>query len=278
MRDGAAEPRVCSLLIISACYLVRMLARRRHDHILERLRTAGPTEVAALSRELGVSGATVRRDLTYLEAEGMLRRVHGGAAPLGTAEPPFEVVAGDHQDAKHRVAAVAAGLVRDGDVLLVDIGTTTHHLARALRGREVTVITSSLPVYEELADDEAVELIVLGGVVRRNYRSLVGFLTEQAIRQVHADVLFLGTSGVRRDGSVLDTTAVEVPVKRAMLEAAERAVLVADASKFPGRGIARVCGPADLAAVVTEPGSDPETLACLVESGVEIITSLEGPA
>ena len=123
----------------------------------------------------------------------------------------------------------------------------------------------------------AVELIVLGGVVRRNYRSLVGFLTEQAIRQVHADVLFLGTSGVRRDGSVLDTTAVEVPVKRAMLEAAERAVLVADASKFPGRGIARVCGPTDLAAVVTEPGSDPETLAGLAESGVEIITSLEGP-
>lgn len=255
-----------------------MLARRRHDRILERLRTDGPAEVGELTRELGVSGATVRRDLSYLEAEGMLRRVHGGAAPLGTAEPPFDVVAGDHQDAKLRVAALAAGLVRDGDVLLIDIGTTTRHLARALRGREVTVITSSLPVYDELADDEAVELIVLGGVVRRNYRSLVGFLTEQAVRQVHADVLFLGTSGVRRDGSVLDTTAVEVPVKRAMLEAAERTVLVADASKFPGRGIARVCGPADLAAVVTEPSSDPATLAGLAEAGVEVVTSLEGPA
>ena len=255
-----------------------MLARRRHDRILERLRTDGPAEVGELTRELGVSGATVRRDLSYLESEGMLRRVHGGAAPLGTAEPPFDVVAGDHQDAKHRVAALASGLVRDGDVLLIDIGTTTRHLARALRGREVTVITSSLPVYDELADDEAVELIVLGGVVRRNYRSLVGFLTEQAVRQVHADVLFLGTSGVRRDGSVLDTTAVEVPVKRAMLEAAERTVLVADASMFPGRGIARVCGPADLAAVVTEPSSDAATLANLAEAGVEIITTPEGPA
>ncbi|QNN54174.1 DeoR/GlpR family DNA-binding transcription regulator [Nocardioides mesophilus] len=255
-----------------------MLARRRHDHILEVLRTGGPTEVSALSRELGVSGATVRRDLSFLESEGMLQRVHGGAAPLGTSEPPYEIVAVDHHDAKQQVGDLAAGLVRDGDVLLVDIGTTTSHLARALRGRDVTVITSSLPVYEELADDESVELILLGGVVRRNYRSLVGFLTEQAIRQVHADVLFLSTSGVRRDGSVLDTTTVEVPVKRAMLEVAERTVLLADADKFPGKGIARVCGPGDLAAVVTEPGADAATLDCLREHGVEIITSLEAPA
>lgn len=240
------------------------------------LRADGPAEVLDLSRELGVSGATVRRDLTFLEKEGLLQRVHGGAAPLGTSEPPFEVVAVDHQDAKVRVGVTAAGLVRDGDVVLVDIGTTTSHLARCLRGREVTVITSSLPVYDELVGDEGVELILLGGVVRRNYRSLVGFLTEQAIRQLHADVLFLGTSGVRRDGSVLDTTAVEVPVKRAMLQAAERTVLVADAGKFPGKGIARVCGAADLTAVVTEPHADPETLALLTESGVEVLTASGG--
>ena len=255
-----------------------MLARRRHERILEVLRADGPAEVGDLSRELGVSGATVRRDLTFLEQEGLLQRVHGGAAPLGTCEPPFEVVAVDHQDAKLRVGRAAAGLVRDGDVVLIDIGTTTSHLARTLRGREVTVITSSLAVYEELADDETVELIVLGGIVRRNYRSLVGFLTEHALRQLHADVLFLGTSGVRRDGSVLDTTAVEVPVKRAMLAAAERTVLVADADKFPGRGIARVCGAGDLAALVTEPHADAATLALLADAGVEVLTtSTSGP-
>ena len=255
--------------------VLTMLVRRRHDMILDVLRTTGPAAVADLSQRLGVSTATIRRDLTYLHSEGVLERVHGGAAPVGPAEPPFDVVAVDHQDAKVRVAAAAAGLVRDGDVLLVDIGTTTSHLARALHGREVTVITSSLAVYEELAHDEAVQLIVLGGVVRRNYRSLVGFLTEHAIRQVHADVLFLSTSGVRRDGSVLDTTAVEVPVKRAMLAAAERTVLVADAGKFPGRGIARVCGADALAAVVTDESADPETLARLNDRGVEVVTAVE---
>ena len=112
-----------------------------------------PAEVVDLSQQLGVSGATVRRDLSLLAREGRLERVHGGAAPLGTVEPPFEVVADDHKDAKARVGATAAELVRDGDVVLVDIGTTTSHLARALRGREVTVITSSLAVYDELAHD-----------------------------------------------------------------------------------------------------------------------------
>jgi DeoR/GlpR family transcriptional regulator of sugar metabolism len=255
-----------------------MLARRRHERILELLRVDGLAEVGHLSRELGVSGATVRRDLSRLEQDGLLQRVHGGAASLGTSEPPFEVVAVDHQDAKVRVGVAAAALVRDGDVVLIDIGTTTSHLARSLRGREITVITSSLAVYEELADDDAVELILLGGIVRRNYRSLVGFLTEHALRQLHADLLFLGTSGVRRDGSVLDTTAVEVPVKRAMLQAAERTVLLADAGKFPGRGIARVCGAGDLTAVVTEPGADAPTLTVVAEAGVEVITTPEGVA
>lgn len=243
--------------------------------ILDVLRTSGPAAVVDLSQRLGVSTATIRRDLTHLQSEGVLERVHGGAAPVGPVEPPFDEVAVDHRDAKARVGAAAAGLVRDGDVLLVDIGTTTTHLARALHGREVTVITSSLAVYEELAHDEAVQLIVLGGVVRRNYRSLVGFLTEHAIRQVHADVLFLGTSGVRRDGSVLDTTAVEVPVKRAMLAAAERTVLLADAGKFPGRGMARVCGLDALAAVVTDELADPETADRLSASGVEVVTAVE---
>jgi len=249
-----------------------MIARRRHEMILEVLRAHGPAEVADLSRELGVSDATVRRDLASMAKAGLLERVHGGAALLDTCEPPLNVTA-DHSDAKARVGALAATLVRDGDVVLVDNGTTTSHLARKLRGREVTVITCSMAVYDELARDETVGLVLLGGGVRRDSRSLVGFLTEQAIRQVHADVLFLGTSGVRPDGAVLDTAAVEVPLKRAMLEVAERTVLLADSSKFPGKGVARVCSAFDLAAVVTEPEADAATLARLRDRGVELLTT-----
>jgi DeoR/GlpR family transcriptional regulator of sugar metabolism len=144
-------------------------------------------------------------------------------------------------------------------------------VARHLHGRSLTVITSNLAVYEELQDDKEVQLILLGGVVRRDYRSLVGFLTEDNLRQIHADRLFLGTSGIRPDGQVLDTTAVEVPVKRAMIAASAQVVLVADAGKFPGTGMARVCGPEDLDVVVTNAPGDKATCGRLREAGVEVV-------
>ena len=133
------------------------------------------------------------------------------------------------------------------------------------------MVTSSLAVYDELADDDAVDLILLGGAVRRNYRSMVGFLTEQALRQIHARRLFLGTSGIRADGTVLDTTVVEVPVKQAMLRAADEVILLADPSKFPGSGLARVCGPEDVDVLVCRSGSHEPTLAVFNEAGCRVV-------
>ncbi|MDO9381218.1 MAG: DeoR/GlpR family DNA-binding transcription regulator [Nocardioidaceae bacterium] len=253
-----------------------MLARSRHERILATLRSDGPAEVARLAAMLEVSAATVRRDLAQLEAEGRLDRVHGGAAPSGQSEAPFELVVSHHPEARAAVAACAASLVEDGEVVLLDIGTTTAAIARELRGRAITVVTSSLAVYDELGRDPAVELVLLGGTVRRNYRSLVGFLTQHAVAQVHADRLFLGTSGVRRDGGVLDTTAVEVPVKQAMLQVADSVVLVADDSKFPGSGFARVCGPEVVDVVVTGPHADDQTLAAFAEAGASVLRASSG--
>jgi DeoR/GlpR family transcriptional regulator of sugar metabolism len=248
-----------------------MLAHRRYEQILEKLRADGPVEVATFARLLKVSEATVRRDLARLESMGRLTRVRGGASLRSQAEAPFAQVAmGDATD-KDAVAARAAELVCEGDVLLLDIGTTVHRLAALLHGRSITVMTSNLAVYEELATDTSVEIILLGGVVRRNYLSMVGFLTEQALRQVHAQTLFLGTSGIRPDGTVLDTTVVEVPVKQAMLSAADRVVLLADPGKFPGSGLARVCGPDRVDVLVTREGADPGALAAAVGEGSEVI-------
>jgi DeoR/GlpR family transcriptional regulator of sugar metabolism len=232
-----------------------MLPDRRHQLILRVLRADGPTTVTSLAEKVGASQATIRRDLVQLEDEGLLKRVYGGAAPLVGEDDPF--------------ADVAA--VRVGETVLLDIGTTAHRVARHLHGRSLTVITSSLAVYEELQDDKDVQLILLGGMVRRDYRSLVGFLTEDNLRQIHADRLFLGTSGIRPDGQVLDTTAVEVPVKRAMIAASAQVVLVADAGKFPGTGMARVCGPEDLDVVVTNAPGDEKTCSRLREAGVEVV-------
>ncbi|MGH3385725.1 MAG: DeoR/GlpR family DNA-binding transcription regulator [Nocardioidaceae bacterium] len=249
-----------------------MLAQRRYDRILETLRSEGVVDVHALAEMLAVSEATVRRDLARLARDGVVSRVRGGAKATAVAEPPYSHIAARPHADKDAIAQHASALVNDGDVLLLDIGTTVHGLATLLRGRPVTVVTSSLAVYEELAEDDTVELILLGGVVRRNYKSMVGFLTEQALRQVHAQRLFLGTSGIRPDGTVLDTTVAEVPVKQAMLRAADEVVLLADAGKFPGSGLARVCGPEDVDVLVCRTG-DELTLAAFEEAGCRVVTA-----
>jgi len=248
-----------------------MLPQQRHELILRALRTEGPAAVRALAERLGTSQATIRRDLVHLGREGLLTRVYGGAVSATDNDEPFAEVATVHVHDKDKIAARCAELIKDGDTILLDIGTTAHRLARALHGRALTVVTSNLAVYEELVDDHDVQLVLLGGVVRRRYRSLVGYLTEDALRQVGADWLFLGTSGVRSDGQVMDTTVVEVPIKRAMIAASDQVVLLADASKFPGTGMARVCGPENLHVVVTNAPADPDTRAALSDAGVQVI-------
>lgn len=248
-----------------------MLPERRHQLILRALREDGPSTIVVLADRLGVSPATVRRDLLRLDEEGLLTRVYGGAAPIADQDDRFSDVATERVGEKDAVAERAASLVKDGETVLLDIGTTAHRLARRLHGRKLTVVTSNMAVYEELAEDAGIELVLLGGMLRRDYRSLVGFLTEDNLRQIHADHLFLGTSGVRPDGRVMDTTVVEVPVKRAMIAASDHVILLADAAKFPGTGVATVCGPEALDTVVTDAPVDARTTGALTEAGVTIV-------
>jgi DeoR/GlpR family transcriptional regulator of sugar metabolism len=249
-----------------------MLRDRRHELIVRIVRSDGPTTVEALAERLDISTATVRRDLVQLDEQGLLRRVYGGAMPIDDQrDDPFGEVAATRAEEKDKIAQRCAEIVKDGETILLDIGTTAHQVARKLRGRSLTVVTSSLAVLEELIDEESIQIVLLGGMVRREYRSLVGFLTEDNLRQVKADRLFLGTSGVRPGGHVMDTTVVEVPVKRAMIAASDQVVLVADVGKFPGTGMARVCGPEELDVVVTNASTDPATLRTLRDAGVEVI-------
>lgn len=247
-----------------------MLAQRRYELILQALHAEGPVAVSALVERLGVSQATIRRDLAALEEQGLLTRVRGGAAVSTSLEPSFAAVASGEAEAKDAIARRAAESVGDGDVVLLDIGTTVHRLATYLRGRPITVLTANMAVYDELANDPDVELILLGGVVRRNYKSLVGFLTEAAIRQLRADRMFMGTSGVRGDGTVMDTTAMELPVKRAMIECSDHVALLADSQKFPGSGFATVCGPESLDVVVTNADQATDAIAAYRERDVEV--------
>jgi DeoR/GlpR family transcriptional regulator of sugar metabolism len=169
------------------------------------------------------------------------------------------------------VAERAAALVPDDSVVLLDIGTTTPLVARRLRGRPVTVITSNLAVLDELRDDSTVRLVMLGGVFRRNYRSFVGSLTQSALAQVSADLLFLSCTGVRPSGYVVDNMAVEAPIKQAMIASADQIVLLATETKFPGTGALRLCALSDVDYVVTTAGANPTTLELCRQAGGEVI-------
>ena len=241
---------------------------QRRQEMLRAVRS-GSTHVTELAVNFGVSEMTVRRDLRELARAGKVERVRGGAVNAGW-EPPFEQTAVERLGAKDRVGAAAAALIEDGQTVMVDIGTTTLQAARHLHGRDLTVVTTSLAVYEELATDPVVELVLPGGIVRRNYRSLVGVLAEDSLRQLKADVLFLGTSGVDAELAVWDTTMVEVPIKRAMIAAADRVVLLADAEKFSMGGIVRVCEAGAIDHVVTDDALAPAARAAIDEAGIEV--------
>jgi len=135
------------------------------------------------------------------------------------------------------------------------------------------VITTNLGVLDELRDDHAVRLVVLGGVLRRNFQTLVGSLAEQALRQVNADVVFLSCTGVRPNGRVVDNMAVEAPIKQAMIDAADRVVLLATELKFPGTGSFRLCSLSDVDTLVTTTGADAATLDVCRQSGGKVMVT-----
>ncbi|MBO4255618.1 DeoR/GlpR family DNA-binding transcription regulator [Streptomyces griseorubiginosus] len=253
-----------------------MTSSKRHARIVDSLRATGVASVRELAERLQVSESTIRRDLKQLDRNGELVRTYGGAALALRApsdEEPFDVSASHDRAMKEAMAEQAAELVADESVVVLDIGTTTPLIARRLRGRPVTVITSNVAVLDELRDDEAVRLVMLGGVLRRNYQSLVGSLTEQALRQVSADVLFLSCTGVRPNGHVVDNMAVEAPIKQAMIEAASRVVLVASETKFPGSGSLRLCSLSDVDVLITTGGADPRTLELCRQAGGKVIAA-----
>jgi DeoR/GlpR family transcriptional regulator of sugar metabolism len=248
-----------------------MLPAQRRQAILRAVR-GGTAHVSALADEFGVSEMTVRRDLEALARDGKLERVRGGAVNV-ESERPFSEIAVERLEAKDRIGRAAAALVEDGQTVMLDIGTTTLQVARHLRGRSLTVITTNLAAYEELLPEPEIELVLPGGVVRRNYRSLVGMFAEDTLHRLRADIAFLGTSGIDADLGVWDTTMVEVPIKRAMIAASQRTVLLADAAKFDMDAMVRVCEASELDAIVTDERVPAKRRKALDQAGVEVIVA-----
>ncbi len=248
-----------------------MIGSQRKEAILSFVNTSKGASVAELTHLLGASTATVRRDLDELAEAGKLTRVRGGAQRIESDPDPLESVACVRPTQKQAIGAAAAELVTDGSTILIDIGTTTAHMVEHLLELNLTIVTTSLDIVRRLIPGENIEIIVAGGVLRRSYHSLVGALTQDALSRVRVDTCFLSASGIAPDGSVLDNTGMEQPVKQAMLGAADRVVVLADGAKLPGSGLLTVCGPERVDVLITSSEADESILERFRAAGSQVI-------
>lgn len=225
------------------------LASLRRQNLLDLLRQHGGLSTKELARHLGVSEATVRRDLAALARLGLLQRDHGGAFLL-EAEPPYAVKLGQNAPVKEAIARKALGLVPDGATVILDSGTTALALARLLAGRPVRVLALDVPTAQALAQGET-EVWLPGGRVRNGFYSLVGPWAEEALAGVRADVFFMGADAFDLEG-VTNHTLEEAAVKRKAIAVSRRTVLLADRTKWGKRAPAFVAPLGSLSLIITD--------------------------
>ncbi|WP_040283857.1 DeoR/GlpR family DNA-binding transcription regulator [Tessaracoccus massiliensis] len=234
-----------------------MLKTARHEALLQLLHARGPVAVTEVSEKLGISPATVRRDITEMEERGLVERTWGGVRLLAEDDDPFQVALAKRGNVKQRIGEAAAELIPDGATVILDVGTTGYYVALALEARGVTVLTASLPTFEHLRATKKAHLIMLGGQWSEQYQCFGGVQTVDALGRQHADFAFLGCSGVADNGRVRDNSQSQSMVKRAILSAATTTYLLADTSKFPGKGSTSPFDIDDIDGLIT----DAETLA-----------------
>ncbi len=249
-----------------------MLTRQRQQHILDALRRDGHVVAKTLSEQLGLSEDTIRRDLRELAAAGQLQRVHGGALPLAAAEADFSARQQLAPQEKMAIGRAAAQMVRNGQVVLVDGGTTAVQLARHLPAAlRATVVTHSPSVAVELAHHAGVEVMLIGGRLFRHSMVAVGAQAMEAIARVRADLYFMGVTGVHAQAGLTTGDAEEAAVKRALMAAAAETVVLASSEKL-GAASAYVINPlAAAATLVVAPTVPAATLAPLRKAGPAVL-------
>jgi DeoR family fructose operon transcriptional repressor len=251
------------------------LAARRRQRLVLLVESRGAARLEELSTALGVSQATVRRDLNAVSAAGRLRRVHGGAVATDQRidEPHFDVKAGTAAAAKARIAAAAVQLLAPGDTVYLDSGSTVLAVARLLHGwTQLTVVTNSLPVATELVG-RGPRVIVVGGELRPTSRAIVGPLTRHLLDDLHVDRALMGTFALSLDDGLTTTDPSEAFTKQLVLTRAREVILLADSTKMGTSSFVRAGRLADVDVIVTDSGIDARTARTLTRRGVRVIAA-----
>jgi DeoR family fructose operon transcriptional repressor len=251
-----------------------MFQGERRARIMKQVVERGRVDVGELAEEFGVTGETIRRDLTELQRERLVRRVHGGAVPWrgSVIVPRLDVREGQNVEEKRRIAAAAMAEVPQAGSLIIDSGSTALHLADLLdRDRDLTVITNHVPIIRSLATTERPDVIVLGGALRRRTMAFVDETGVETLRGITVDVAFIGCDGMSPERGFTTPYREEVSVKRAMMGAARRVVMMFDHSKVGNEQLFRFADMDEVDIIYTDSGMDDATAALLEEQGPIVV-------
>jgi DeoR family transcriptional regulator, aga operon transcriptional repressor len=247
---------------------------QRRLQISELVRQHGSVQVTSLAKKFGVSMQTVRKDLRYLSERGVMARAYGGAidskAVGGAAEAPYEAKRTSHLDEKRRIGRLAAELVKVGDTIVIDSGTTGIQLAEALPNVEVTVVTNDFGVLSSLAPKSNINIVMLGGELRRKSMSFYGGLTVEALNALQVDKLFLGVDGFDLERGITTHFEPEAMLNRKMVENAGSVVAITDSSKFGRVCLHRIIAVTELDVLITDQDAPSEIVTAVQSLGVDV--------
>lgn len=245
----------------------------RHQFILAKLKKEGKVNVLDLCSDLNVSSVTIRKDLKMLEDRQLIFRTHGG----GTSSNPYTMdrpVVEKEKIRSHEksgIGAAAAELIEPNDCIIIASGTTVLSLARHIKPKgNLTVITAALNVATELNRHPEVEVLVLGGILRKSSSSATGMYAEKILDDFSCSKLFLGVDGIDPDFGLTTTHIQEAQLNRKMIRASQKTIVLADSSKFGKRGFGRICGLEDIEQVITDDGVSDHTVELLKSMGIEV--------
>lgn len=248
----------------------------RRQQISELVRQHGSVQVSSLAQQFGVSLQTVRKDLRYLSERGVMARAYGGGIDSGAvgaapaAEPHYESKRTVFLDEKRRIGARAAALVQPGDTIAIDSGTTSIQLAEALPDIDITVVTNDFGVLTVLSPKTRINLVMLGGELRRKNMAFYGGLTVEALDALHVDRLFLGVDGFDLERGITTHYEPEAMLNRKMVEAARSVVAITDSSKFGKVCLHRIIPVSDLDVLITDTGAPDEVAQACRALGVDL--------
>jgi DeoR family fructose operon transcriptional repressor len=245
----------------------------KQKEILDYVNENKQASVKELSKATGLSEVTVRKYLQPLESKGLLIKTHGGVISKKSAlnyEVPYSEKETVNMEEKQRIGAAAAKLVCDGDVILLDSGSTTLQIAKEIKNQDITVITNDIKIAYELSGKPNVKLFVTGGMLRSTVFTLVGSDAESYLRRLHVNKTFLGADAVHLDSLVTNNAMEDAEIKKLMIQAADQVILVADHSKFDKKCFLDICSFSDIDVVVTDQ-IGPEYRKAFLQNSIKVV-------